>query len=62
MNSSCPHKLLKKQMSGMQVWYVCANEVKLVEEGETSVLRRVGCGQKFKAVEWDGKVKVISKG
>src|SRR6185437_2554555 len=21
--SACPHKTLKKQMSGMQVWYVC---------------------------------------
>ena len=22
-SSACPHKTLKKQMSGMQVWYVC---------------------------------------
>lgn len=26
MKSDCPHKLLRKQLSGMQVWYVCGDK------------------------------------
>jgi len=106
-NKPCPHKLLKKQMSGMQVWYVCDGwiSVKVTPEPGIEVLtvdwvsnvyllaswsdrdrrwydddggecspthwrnlpsppsENAGeCGQKFKAQEWDGKVKIISKG
>lgn len=42
--SECAHKLIKKQMVGEQVWYVC--EVH-------------GCGHKFRVEPWDGKVTVL---
>jgi len=52
----CPHKTLKKQMSGMQVWYVCISVVDVANGVSID-----GCGQKFKAETWDGRVKVTVK-
>ena len=57
---ACPHKTLKKQMSGMQVWYVCeAMSIPVKKNGLTVSFRQ--CGQKFKAETWDGRVKVTVK-
>ena len=91
MPKQCPHKLLKKQMSGMQVWYICGVPTWLLgalldivaeadqsnggkgaklpivlymrELADKAVQRLIAesCGQKFKAQEWDGKVKVVRK-
>ena len=52
-DTKCPHKLLKRQNVGGTSWYVCANP-------DCDALKVNGNPQKFTAVEWDGKVKVLN--
>lgn len=52
MSNPCPHKTLVRKNSGGLSWYVCANP-------ECDAPKVKGNPQKFKAVEWDGKIEVV---
>ncbi len=52
VSNPCPHKTLVRKNSGGLSWYVCANP-------DCDAPKVKGNPQKFKAVEWDGKIEVV---